>query len=143
MGEGSYYMQNMSCCHCIVLPDLKETSAGKQDISSIFTSTESLWNKFLFSLVHTKTNAPDYLSKPLQLLVSFPPKIIITIKCKKSRSGISQVNFKSCQNKMASAKLMPWNPFTRSITWDLSSADASQVTDILLTDFKIENQFFF
>lgn len=51
------------------------------------------------------------------------------------------MDFKSCQNKTASAELMPWNPFTKTISWDMSSADASQVTDTLLTDFKIENQF--
>lgn len=42
----------------------------------------------------------------------------------------------------ASAELMPWNPFTKSISWDMSSADASHIADILLTDFKVENQFF-
>lgn len=41
----------------------------------------------------------------------------------------------------ASAELMPWNPFTKSISWDMSSADASHVADTLLTDFKAENQF--
>lgn len=40
-----------------------------------------------------------------------------------------------------SAELMPWNPFTKSISWDTSSADASHIADILLTDFKEENQF--
>lgn len=49
----------------------------------------------------------------------------------KSKSKTSQMNFKSCQNKTASAELMPWNPFTKSISWDKSSADASQVTDTL------------
>lgn len=57
-------------------------------------------------------------------------------KKKKSKSVISQVNLKSCQNKIASAELMPWNPFTRSISWGMHSADASEVTDTLLTDFK-------
>lgn len=65
--------------------------------------------------------------KPFQLMV--PPT-------KKSKSVISQVNLKSCQNKIASAELMPWNPFTRSISWGMHSADASEVTDTLLTDFK-------
>lgn len=40
-----------------------------------------------------------------------------------------------------SAERMPWNPFTKSISWDVSSADASHIADILLTHFKVENQF--